>query len=75
MSDGYDILCIQKLGEAANHLVADPYEADDVTCACADYLSAEGYEALSNDLTAKRVMASAAQLIPTTTNILKEKVA
>jgi hypothetical protein len=43
MSGGCNILCIQKLGEAVTQLVADPYEADDVTCACADYLPAEGY--------------------------------
>ena len=67
MSDGYELYCIEKLRNAPP-FGANPYEADEVQCACADYLRTEGYGDLSNNITSKRVMASAAQLIPTTTN-------
>lgn len=67
MNDQYDYYCMETLGKVSPQ-TGDPYEADNVQCACAEYLRAEGYETLSNYLTRKRVMASAAQLLLTTTN-------
>ncbi len=68
MNDGYDLFCMMTIGErtqADSELLA----SDDVTCACADYLDAEGYDVPLGLLSAKRVMSIAAQLIPTTNNI------
>lgn len=66
MSDGYETLCMMKLGES---YMAAPQDHDDtILCACADYLYDEGYDIAFHQLSAKRAMEVAAQLIPTTHN-------
>ena len=67
MSDSYDLFCIQRLGEGTQFAI-DPYAQDDVTCACADYLTQSGYGTLPEQLTTQHKMQSAAELIPTTNN-------
>ena len=45
MNDQYDVFCIEKLRESLANMSEDGnQEADNVLCACADYLSAEGYK-------------------------------
>lgn len=48
MNDQYDFYCFERLRERSASKPSIPLEADDVTCACADYLAAEGYEASIN---------------------------
>lgn len=64
MNDGYDLYCTMKLEsvESSNN------EHDDILCACADYLKAEGYGYWTDEKLNLHTMAVAAQLIPTTTN-------
>lgn len=68
MNDQYDIFCIMTLNTDIA-VGSDPYNTDNVQCACAELLHSIGLGTLSNHLTAKRTMMSAAQIIPTTTNV------
>ena len=61
MSDGYDLFCFQKITEAMHSVIIT---GDEVTCACANYLTAEGYDAHT-----PLSLANASRIIPTTNNI------
>lgn len=67
MNDQYDLYCFQKLGESVSRNSDNPYDADEIDCACADYLIREGHDITSNHLIATQVIPSAEQLLPTPT--------
>ena len=57
MNDQYDIYCFNRLRERSASKLNATQQADDVTCACANYLVSEGYEATITELTSKRAKA------------------
>ena len=70
MTDGYDLFCAMKLLEDAAVTNTAPYQ-DDVSCACANYLEEQGQVAAIKT-SAQRAMQMAAELIPTTSNMVLE---
>ena len=69
MSDGYDYYCFYKLSETMQQALS-PGSIDEITCACADYLQAEGYRDLPGNFVQKQPMSSAAQIVPNRSNQL-----
>ena len=57
MNDQYDIYCFNKLRERLANTLNATQQADDVACACANYLASEGYETAITELTRKRAKA------------------
>ncbi len=69
MNDGYDVFCFMKLEEyrgthAHETTIAD--DADEVVCACAEYLHTEGYATAPDALSDEQAMAEAALTITQT---------
>ena len=66
--DGYDLFCSMKLAESD---ASAEKQEDDITCACAEYLHVEGYHTPQHLTLSKHALQEAAQLIPTTRNMIK----